>query len=418
VIKPHTIFTGDNLPILRGMDGASIDLIYLDPPFNSKRTYAAPIGSQAAGAGFKDTWTLADTDIAWWGELAEASPALHRVIDASGAVGGKADKAYCVYMAIRLLEMRRILKPGGSLYLHCDPVMSHSLKLILDAIFGAKNFRNEIVWSYNRFSRHGKNAFPSMHDHLLFYANGDKQVFTALHTEPRDSARYEKGWHTVVDQGVRKLLVYDSEKARKSKLDFKKYDKVVYTKARAPKLGDVWNIPIINPRAKERIGYPTQKPLALLRRIITASSKPGDMVLDPFCGCATACVAAQDQGRNWVGIDLSQRAYELVQQRFRAELGIFNPGIIHRTDIPQRAGPRPSKNIKHTLFGRQQGVCNGCKCAFHFRHFHRDHIIPLSHGGPDSDDNLQLLCGSCNNIKGDRPMDYLRARLREMGVLK
>jgi len=418
VIKPHTIFTGDNLPILRGMDGASVDLIYLDPPFNSKRTHAAPIGSKAAGAEFKDTWTLADTDDAWWGELAEEHPALYKVIDAAGAAGGKSDKAYCIYMAIRLLEMRRILKPGGSMYLHCDPAMSHSLKLMLDAVFGATGFRNEIVWSYNRFSRHGKNAFPSMHDHLLFYANSGKQVFTALHTEPRDSARYEKGWHTVVDQGKRKLLVYDSEKARKSKLDFKKYDKIVYTKARAPKLGDIWNIPIINPRSKERIGYPTQKPLALLRRVIQASSSPGGMVLDPFCGCATACVAAQDEGRKWIGIDISQRAYELVQQRFRDELGIFNPGIIHRTDIPQRAGLRRSKNIKHILFGQQQGQCNGCGYEFHFRHFHRDHIIPLSAGGPDSDENLQLLCGSCNTIKGGRTMDYLRARPREMSVIK
>ena len=418
MIKPSTIFTGDNLPILRGMDGDSVDLIYLDPPFNSKRDYAAPIGSKAAGAEFKDTWTLADTDVAWWGELAEAHPGLYRVIDAAGAAGGKADKAYCIYMAIRLLELRRILRPRGSVYLHCDPTMSHSLKLMLDAIFGAKNFRNEIVWSYNRFSRRGENAHPSMHDLLLFYANGDEQTFVKMHTEPRDATRYERGYHTVVDQGAKKLLIYDAEKARKSKLDFKNYDKIVYTKARRPRLGDVWNIPIINPQSKERTGYPTQKPLALLRRVIRASSKPGDMVLDPFCGCATACVAAHDEGRKWIGIDISKRAYELVNIRFQNELGIFNPGIIHRTDIPQRSGQRRSKNIKHILFGQQRGVCNGCRYEFHFRHFHQDHIIPRKDGGPDSDDNLQLLCGSCNLIKGERNMDYLRARLKEMGIIK
>ena len=145
MIKTSTIFTGDNLPILRGMDSESVDLIYLDPPFNSNRRYAAPIGSEAAGAVFKDVWTLADTDDAWWGELAEAHPALYKVIDGASAVGGKADKAYCIYMAIRLLEMHRVLKSTGSIYLHCDPTMSHSLKLVMDAVFGQKHYQNEIA---------------------------------------------------------------------------------------------------------------------------------------------------------------------------------------------------------------------------------------------------------------------------------
>ncbi|MGR3983846.1 MAG: modification methylase EcaI, partial [Gammaproteobacteria bacterium] len=116
MVKPSTIFTGDNLPILRGMDSGSVDLIYLDPPFNSKRDYAAPVGSKAAGAEFKDTWTLQDTDDAWWGEIAERNPALYKVIDAAGAAGGKSDKAYCIYMAMRLLEMQRVLKPNASIY--------------------------------------------------------------------------------------------------------------------------------------------------------------------------------------------------------------------------------------------------------------------------------------------------------------
>ena len=140
----HTIFTGDNLDILRGMDSESVDLIYLDPPFNSNRHYKAPIGSQAAGAEFKDAWTFEDTKEAWWGLIADEHPAIYKVIDAAGDVGSKGDKAYLIYMAMRLLEMHRILKPIGSIYLHCDDVMSHSLKMVMDAIFGRKNFGTKL----------------------------------------------------------------------------------------------------------------------------------------------------------------------------------------------------------------------------------------------------------------------------------
>ena len=141
-IKPKTIFTGDNLPIMRGMNSASVDLIYLDPPFNSNANYAAPIGSEAAGAEFKDTWTLHDVDVAWLDLIETKHPALNRVIHAAMT---NSDKSYLIYMAVRLLEMKRILKDTGSIYLHCDPTMSHYLKLVMDAVFGKVNFRNEII---------------------------------------------------------------------------------------------------------------------------------------------------------------------------------------------------------------------------------------------------------------------------------
>ena len=142
-VNPKTIFTGDNLPIMRGMNSESVDLIYLDPPFNSKANYAAPIGSEAAGAAFKDTWTLSDVDITWLDLIEAKHPALNRVIHAAMT---NSDKSYLIYMAVRLLEMRRILKNTGSIYLHCDPTMSHYLKLVMDAVFGKVNFRNEIIW--------------------------------------------------------------------------------------------------------------------------------------------------------------------------------------------------------------------------------------------------------------------------------
>ena len=165
---------------------------------------------------------------------------------------------------------------------------------------------------------------------------------------------------------------------------------------------------------KERTGYPTQKPLKLLRRIIRASSNEGDMVLDPFCGCATACIAAEQLGREWAGIDISEKAAELVERRMRDELGMFYQGA-HRTDIPRRTdlGQLPAyRTHKTALYGEQEGNCAGCGDHFHARHLEVDHIIARGKGGTDHIGNLQLLCGSCNRIKGDRGMEYLRVKLQ------
>lgn len=165
--RNKTVFTGDNLPIMRGMNSDSVDLIYLDPPFNSNANYAAPIGSIAAGAEFKDTWTLNDLDIAWLDLIESKYPALNRVIQAAMS---DSDKSYLVYMAVRLLEMHRILKDTGSIYLHCDPTMSHYLKLIMDAIFGIKNYKNEIIWKRNP-SHEDSSVFGNVSDTILFYGS-------------------------------------------------------------------------------------------------------------------------------------------------------------------------------------------------------------------------------------------------------
>ena len=187
-------------------------------------------------------------------------------------------------------------------------------------------------------------------------------------------------------------------------------------------LQDIWtDIPPIASQAKERIGYPTQKPIALLERIISASSNPGDVVLDPFCGCATACVAAEQLGRRWIGIDISPKAVELVNMRLRQSMGnlFHNRLVTARADIPRRTdidAPRPYRQNRHILFGQQEGRCRGCRSAFEFRHMEVDHIIPQSSGGADHIENLQLLCGHCNRVKGHRSQEYLLARLREMGI--
>ena len=173
----------------------------------------------------------------------------------------------------------------------------------------------------------------------------------------------------------------------------------------------------IAPSAHERVGFPTQKPLALLENLIKSSTKPGDFILDPFCGCATGLVAAEKLDRHWAGIDLSSKAVELVKVRLKSAMGIMFPDrvVTARTDIPRRTdieAPIDYRKNKHVLFGQQEGLCNGCQVMFPFRNFTIDHIIPQKRGGADHLENLQLLCGACNSVKGDRPQEYLMAQLR------
>lgn len=393
--KSRTIWTGDNLDIMRGMNSETVDLIYLDPPFNSKHDYAAPIGSRAAGAAFKDTWTLRDVDIAWLDLVEAKHPRLHRIILAAMS---KSDKSYLIYMAVRILEIHRILKPTGSVYLHCDPTMSHHLKLVMDAIFGKKHFRNEVIWHYRKWSS-GKYQFQRNHDVVLFYGKeGKERPFNQLYMPRAEST--EKRF------GTGKIVSGHDE-----------YGNRIPSTTKGKSVGvrqdDVWPIKRVPPIKQI---YPTQKPLALLERIIKASSNPDDVVLDPFCGCATTLVAADDLQREWVGIDISEKAAELVVRRVEERQGLFRD-ITHRTDIPQRTdiGKLPPYNgaeNKRKLYGDQEGNCAGCNTHFEARHLEVDHIIARRKGGTDHLDNLQLLCGSCNKIKGDRGMEYLIAKLQ------
>ncbi len=395
----QTIWTGDNLPIMRGMNSESVDLIYLDPPFNSKTNYAAPIGSKSAGVEFKDTWTLTDLDVEWINLIEAKQPALHRILLAAMT---SSDKSYITYMAARLLEMRRILKPSGSIYLHCDPTMSHYLKLAMDAVFGRRNFLNEVIWYY-RGAGTPKSAFARRHDVLLWYAK--KQGGHYFNPDPvRQSyaqATQERFAHYIgnvrdggVDYGPQSLNPLG-----------KHPDDVITT------------IQPIAPSAKARLGYPTQKPIELLLHVIESSSQPDDVVFDPFCGCATACIAAEQRQRNWVGIDISGKAADLIAMRFGDEIGGITYKGAHRTDIPHRTdlGKLPRYNgtaNKQKLYGEQEGNCAGCNTHFEARNLEVDHIIAQQKGGTDHIENLQLLCGSCNRIKGNRGMEYLRIKLQ------
>ena len=202
----QTIWTRDNLDILRGMNSECVDLIYLDPPFNSNRNYAAPIGSEAAGAAFKDTWTLSDVDEAWHGEIADREPAIYAIIDAARQSHGKAMKSYLIMMAVRLLEMRRVLKDTRSIYLHCDPTASHYLKFLMDAVFGAGNFRNEISWKRsNPKSLHSVN-FPNNRDIILRYSKGDKTTFHKVFVA-HDQTYVDKAYKYTEEDGRRYRLL-------------------------------------------------------------------------------------------------------------------------------------------------------------------------------------------------------------------
>ena len=391
----RTLWTGDNLPILRRMNSASVDLIYLDPPFNSKADYAAPIGSKAAGAEFKDTWSLSDLDVEWINLIEAKHPDLYRVLLAAMT---PSDKSYLAYMASRLLELRRILKPTGSLYLHCDPTMSHYLKLVMDATFGRRSFRNELVWYY-RGAGVPKLDFARRHDILFRYCSRSPYFDPDPARQPYAKATVKRFSSYIGN--VRGGRDYGQQKLNPKG----KHPDDVFT-----------DIQPIAPSSKERTGYPTEKPLPLLERIIETSSAPGQVVLDPFCGCATACVAAEDLDRRWTGIDISPKAAVLVVDRVMNMQGLWRQ-IVHRTDLPQRTdlGDIPRYNCpgnRSKLYGEQGGNCQGCREHFRKRHLEVDHIIASSKGGTDHIDNLQMLCSNCNRIKGDRGMEYLTLKLQ------
>ncbi len=325
----RTLWTGDNLDIMRGMNSETVDLIYLDPPFNSNRDYSAPIGSEAAGSAFKDTWSLSDVDEAWYGEIAEQNQAVYSVIGTAGEAHGKGMKSYLIMMAVRLLEIRRVLKETGSIYLHCDPTASHYLKLLMDAVLGTANFQSEVVWkrtsSHNRAKRWGP-----IHDIILFYSAGSKFTWNRVlqpldesyvgrfYRHKDDKGRYRvdnmtgpgerdgdtgnpwrgidptsinRHWELPPDRALPDWFVFPqgySDLSARMRLDVldgrgliywpnKKGGILAFKRYLGPRSGSpaqdlILDIKPLSATATENVNYPTQKPLALLDRIIKASS--------------------------------------------------------------------------------------------------------------------------------------------------
>jgi len=369
--EKNKLYYGDNLEVLRRyVKDESVDLVYLDPPFNSRQDYnvlfAEKDGSQSSYEihAFEDTWE--------WN--IDAERAYEQIVEQGGRVsdalrafrtflGGSDMMAYLAMMAPRLVELRRVLKETGSIYLHCDPTASHYLKILMDAVFGPQFFRNEIIWKRADPKGHAFTRFPSTHDVILAFGRGTNTAWNTQYTEydedyllshysnveentgrrytlsdctnpnrNRPNLTYE--WH-----GVTKVWRWTKERMQRAHDE----GRLIYTKSGAPRykryldemkgtvVTTVWDdIPFINSQAQERLGYPTQKPEALLERILKASSNEGDLVLDPFCGCGTTVQVAQRLNRRWIGIDITHLAIGLIKKRLS---DAFGPEIKSTYDV-------------------------------------------------------------------------------------
>ena len=329
----HIVLLGDCMKVmaeLRDERGfrESVDLVYLDPPFNSKAEYAFLFGREQADkravVAFKDTWKWTDeTEDNYREYIAQGRggrflEAMHSALGTTGH--GGAMLSYLAMMTPRLELMRDLMKPTGGIYLHCDQTASHYLKMAMDAVFGADNFRNDIVWCYRKMpARSAK--FQRNHDNILFYSKGGGMRFNVQRGEYSESSlrTYERARKIGYNANLKKKMV--------TVFDWKLYNRAVARgelpndlqpqefKGEGPPLPDWWEIPILAPASPERMGYPTQKPLSLLRRIVAASSAPGGIVMDPFCGCGTTLAACRESGRQFIGVDLEPIAARTIETR-------------------------------------------------------------------------------------------------------
>jgi DNA modification methylase len=363
----NLLYFGDNLDVLRRhVKDDSVDLVYLDPPFNSNQDYNVLFqekdGTRAASQfkAFEDTWEWNIESLRLFEALVESGGRVSDVMQAFRRFLGTNDMlAYLTMMAPRLVELRRVLKPTGSIYLHCDPTASHYLKLLMDAVFGAQCFRSEIIWKRSTAhsdTKQGRMVHGHIHDSLLFYTKGDKWIWNPQytpyddsytdsflrHVEEKTARRYglydltgpggaAKGNPEYEVMGVTRFWRFSKEKMQQM---IKEGRVVQTTPGSVPRqkryldempgvpLQDVWtDVRPIGSQAAERLGYPTQKPETLLERIIKTSSSEGDCVLDPFCGCGTAISVAQRLNRKWIGIDITHLAIGLIKSRLRDHFG-------------------------------------------------------------------------------------------------
>ena len=417
-VENRTLLHGDNLPFLRAINSNSIHLIATDPPFNKGRDFHATPDSLADGASFQDRWSW-DKDVheEWVDQITDDFPKVMNVIQGSRNSYGDDMGAFLCFMAVRLLEMRRVLRDDGSIYLHCDPTASHYLKELMDSIFGKKNFKNEIIWCYKTGGA-GTKYFAKKHDTIFWYTKSKSYMFNCQKEKSYQGVGYSTG-----NKNVILYLDDDADKYGPHTL--------VNTK-------DWWEIPMIATSDKlERTGHPTQKPLKLYERIIKASSNQGDIVLDPFAGCATTCVAAERLGRYWIGIDIWKRSKQVALDRMEKEGLIvskksqqksssplllakelhFTSEIPIRTDDGEEAlpflktklkvdepkGERMSrKEMVEYLLDQYGCKCQGCGRQFYDpRYLELDHNTPRSDGGLNHISNRILLCGPCNKLKSN-----------------
>lgn len=394
----NRLYYGDNLAVLREhIADASVDLIYLDPPFNSNAGYnvlfkaASGKGADASIEAFDDTWTWGDSAKEALLDIAKGTnrPLQVMMTAMHSAIGENPLMAYLSMMAVRLVELHRVLKDTGSLYLHCDPTASHYLKLVLDAVFGAEHFGNEIVWQRQNAKGLASTRFARNHDIIFRVTKSDNWTWNAQYTAHNDS--YVDGFYRHIDPKTgRRFRLGDLTNPNKNRPNLtyeflgvtrvwrwtrermqSAYDQgiVIQTKpGTVPQLkryldeqegnpvSDIWtDIRPVQPQSKEdrSLGYPTQKPRALLERVIAASSNPGDVVLDPFCGCGTAVDAAQKLGRQWIGIDVTHIAIGMIEDRMRQGY----PGIVFETHGVPKDKASAEKLAADDPHQFQQWVC-------------------------------------------------------------
>lgn len=467
----RTLFVGDNLRVMRNMESNSVPLIYLDPPYNSNRKYYTAMGGTQVEVAFVDAWTPQHLDQEAMGELAEINQGLADACNGAMAHSEQM-RRFLIMMSLRLLELYRILWRHGSIWLHVDQTAGHYLKPIMDAIFGAHNFRSEIIWkSVASVKNNTKHKFGRAHDILFFYARRGAKVdipHTPLDEEyvqktyrnrdrrgrympgnllaPGKSGGYEYNFLGTVrrwqmpPEKAQQLLVEDRIIHRTTVAGSMRnvaMKKVYLHESKGKPCSDVWtDVSPLHAHSKEYVEFDTQKPVALLKRIIETSSNEGDIVFDPFAGCATTCVTAELMGRQWVGIDIAENAVFKLQQRLNEagdkrtllyggklkeadpiiryhDKGYCKPVRPLRLDTRRHRMSRSAKDVaKRVLYGREGGeVCNGCDEKFNIRNMTIDHINP---DGGDHIDNFQLLCGWCNSTKGDRSMAYLHDKVNKM----
>ena len=466
------VYISDNLPFLESLNSESIDLVIIDPPFGKNQTFSGNIKprltkqERRVEAGLLESWGITDIDGAydrgieypdqegrtakftdiwrfervldedWWDEERQADTAVYWLIESSRRTHGNSTAAYIAFMARRMAEIQRVLKPTGSAYLHCDHAANAYLRQMMDAVFGEGNFRNEVIWSYKRWTS-SKRQLPQLHDTILAYAKDHKHVKFRPVLIPNDNPNSSQ-YQSAKDADGKTIVVRD-ETGKPVKRKFSEYLTA----------GDVWEIPVLSPVGKERTGYPTQKPQALARRIIEASSNPGDIVLDCFAGCAYVPVAAEQLGRRWVACDMSPRAWTIVRRQFakKPELAMTvageesqyedaNPSfegqgalrVFGPMQLPEREGEdmvrrvtrqgnrlapigfrhnaiETSDQIWEAFVSAWDAFCWYCGTAKpkDRRELHLDHVEPNAQDGSNDDCwNRALACAPCNSDKGNR----------------
>ena len=479
-VADRSLFIGDNLDALRGIEPSSVNLIYLDPPGNTGRSYSASQYAKARGVTFNDVWTPANVEGEWLTDIGAHFPDVYSAITAT--IGDSSMMAYLTYMSIRLVEIRRVIKPAGSVYLHSNPEVAPYLRTVMDRLFGRQNFRNEIIWK-RPARRTGDRRWLPIHDTILFYTGG--RARTRWNPVPQEqfadywSRNYrledEYGrFHAVVliNRGPREGDLGDewrgiwpgsagnhwsvSLKALRSaypgredledlsiqeKLDLLDEAGLIYwpPRGRVPRLKVYADITVggplqdilatidsIDTNSKDRTGWPLQKPEALLDLIIRVSSDPGDVVLDPFCGSGTTCVVAERLGRRWIGMERAPQAEDVLRERLEREPGEVSvhvervvPGSAIQESPPMVFGRigRIIEGLKEDLYDHQDGRCKGCGYKMPSHVLAVRKVLLMAITDEDPMESYILLCSYCGDLLSGDDMDQLELELYRRGII-